>query len=78
LKINIDGIETIYENSLHNCKSNFEERNHNCEDCKKNVAKIEYVLETLSKFTLGRSNLYALISSQKVYYKYIWNWFYMS
>jgi len=36
-----------------------------CENCPRQLEKIDYLMKTLSKFTLGRSNLDVVLGSQR-------------
>ena len=58
-------LEKYIEDSIYSCKSSNMSSNSNCENYKHLQCKIDYLEKILSKFTSGRANIDALLSSQK-------------
>jgi len=54
-------LENIEKHKSFNCKKNV----INCENCSKQLERIKYLMSTLTRFTLGRNNLDAILGSQK-------------
>jgi len=55
-------LESIYKNSSWKCESIAQVKNY--ENCKEKSKKINYLIKTLAKFTLGRANLDVVLNSQ--------------
>ena len=58
-------LEKSIEDRISKCKSSNITSSLNCDNWKHLQCKIEYHEKTLAKFTSGRANLDALLSSQK-------------
>jgi len=69
LKLKDEELEKALENSSCNDKTISTSSPSQCEMCKEPKSKNEYLLKTLSKFTMGRDNLDAFLSQQKCKFK---------
>lgn len=61
LKSKLKSLYIIFKNTMHENK----EYAQDCENCSKQMEITKYLMKTLSKLTLGSSNLYALLGSQR-------------
>jgi len=69
LKLKDKELEKALENFSCNEKTISTYSPFQCEMCKEPKSKNEYLLKTLSRFTMGRDNLDALLSQQKFMFK---------
>ena len=58
-------LNIIHKTSSCNCNSTLQVENFDCKDCKNFKNRVEFLEETLTKFTMEKSNLDTLLNSKK-------------
>jgi len=61
LKMSLEKLEKAEKDS----RSKYDIGSLKCENCPRQLEKIDYLVKTLTKFTLGRSNLDVVLGSQR-------------
>ena len=65
LDFDLENLDIIHKTSSCNCNSTLQVENFDCKDCKNFKNRVEFLEETLAKFTTEKSNLDTLLNSQK-------------
>jgi len=63
--LDFENLDIVHQMSACNCNSTFQVENFYCKDCKNFKNRVEFLKETLAKFTVEKSNLDTLFYSQK-------------
>jgi len=65
LDFDLENLDIIHKTSSCNCNSTLQVKNFDCKDCKNFKIRVEFLEETLAKFTMEKFNFDTLLNSQK-------------